>query len=47
MMKTTKLMYAALVLLLCAGINVGTTVREFNPPENAVGTVDLRLVGQV
>ncbi len=46
-MKTTKFMHAVLVMLLCAGINVGTTVRESNPPENAAATVDLRLAGQV
>jgi hypothetical protein len=42
-MKTTKLMHAVLMLLLCAGINAGASAREFNPPENAVGAVDLRL----
>jgi hypothetical protein len=46
-MKTTKLMHALLVMMLCAGINVGTTVREFNPPESSAQSVDLRLAGQV
>ena len=44
-MKTPKLLHVALVLLLCVGINVGFTVREFNPPETKVGAVDLRLAG--
>jgi len=44
-MKISKLIHVILVLSLLAGIHVKAAVHEFNPPECAANTVDLRLAG--